>query len=170
MERFHPSVKHHSYHLDFVPVVRRQGSDRPSSRVRVEDRFVVEIKIVNCPGLIYTSHDGKCYFRQKSRNEEFTTQEVRERTIKEQEHLYNSEMHSLRMELEEMKKKLNEKSSVIDKTPPDSSHQHISPTSQHKGQTISVNGSRIPGTAMNSSNSLAEPTQEDLQAANCVIS
>ena len=28
MDRFHPSVKHHSYHVDFVPVVRRQGSDR----------------------------------------------------------------------------------------------------------------------------------------------
>ncbi|PFX15541.1 Adenylate cyclase type 6 [Stylophora pistillata] len=109
MDRVHPSVKHHSYQVDFVPVVRQRGSDRPSSRAQVEDRFVVEIKIVNCPGLIYTTPTGKCFFRQKNRNEEFTTQEVRERTIKEQEDLFNSEMQSLRMELEEMKRKLNEK-------------------------------------------------------------
>ncbi|RMX48072.1 hypothetical protein pdam_00002622 [Pocillopora damicornis] len=92
MDRFHPSVKHHSYQVDFVPVVRQRGSEKLSSRVQAEDRFVVEIKIVNCPGLTYTTPNGKCFFRQKNRNEEYTTQEVRERTIKEQEDLYNSEM------------------------------------------------------------------------------
>lgn len=123
MDRVHPSVKHHSYQVDFVPVVRQRGSDRPSSRAQVEDRFVVEIKIVNCPGLIYTTPSGKCFFRQKNRNEEFTTQEVRERTIKEQEDLFNSEMQSLRMELEEMKRKLNEKAGLTDNTPLNSPHQ-----------------------------------------------
>ena len=70
--------------------------------MQVEERFVVEIKIVNCPGLVYMTPNGKyesfillslfslvfplfisaeldltmwflscrCYFRQKSRNEE----------------------------------------------------------------------------------------------------
>ena len=74
----------------------------PTTQVQVEERFVVEIKIVNCPGLIYMTRNGKyesfillslfslifslfisaelelimwflscrCYFRQKSRNEE----------------------------------------------------------------------------------------------------
>ena len=28
MDRFNPSVKHHCYQVDFVPVVRNQGSDR----------------------------------------------------------------------------------------------------------------------------------------------
>lgn len=73
----------------------------PASRVQVEDRFVVEIRIVNCPGLVYMSPGGKygsfvilfvllisspfvfrapinspfvalfrCFFRNKSRNEE----------------------------------------------------------------------------------------------------
>lgn len=31
----------------------------PSSRKQVEDRFVVEIKIVSCPGQIYTTNRGK---------------------------------------------------------------------------------------------------------------
>ncbi|KAJ7361741.1 hypothetical protein OS493_014381 [Desmophyllum pertusum] len=129
MDRFHPSVKHNSYQVDFVPVVRRQGSDSPSSRIQVEDRFVVEIKIVTCPGLTYTTKEGKCFFRQKSRNEEYTTQEVRERTVKEQENMYNSEMHSLRLELEHMKKQLHEKSRVVDKTPLSSNQQDSRPPS-----------------------------------------
>ncbi|XP_078381950.1 uncharacterized protein LOC144664652 isoform X2 [Oculina patagonica] len=172
MDRFNPPVKHHSYEVDFVPVVRRQGSDSPSSRIQVEDRFVVEIKIVNCPGLTYTT-SGKCYFRQKSRNEEYTTQEVREKTIKEQENLYNSEMQSLRMELEEMKKQLHEKSSrVVDKSPHIFTQQDSHPTSIDKEKTAmnGDHGSRIPGTAMDSTNSLVEPQLDDLQAANCVIS
>jgi len=36
-----------------------KGSDSPSSRKQVEDRFVVEIKIVSCPGQIYTTNCGK---------------------------------------------------------------------------------------------------------------
>lgn len=28
MDRFNPPVKHHCYQVDFVPVVRNQGSDR----------------------------------------------------------------------------------------------------------------------------------------------
>lgn len=28
MDRFHPSVKHHSYQVDFVPVVRQRGSEK----------------------------------------------------------------------------------------------------------------------------------------------
>ncbi|CAH3151004.1 unnamed protein product [Pocillopora meandrina] len=173
MDHFHPSVKHHSYQVDFVPVVRQRGSEKLSSRVQVEDRFVVEIKIVNCPGLTYTTPNGKCFFRQKNRNEEYTTQEVRERTIKEQEDLYNSEMQSLRMELDEMKKKLSEKSGVTDDTPLNSHHQDTGLTSQHKGGTVSLNGckrtSRIRGSVENSSDAPKESTQEELQAANCVI-
>ncbi|KAK2551490.1 hypothetical protein P5673_027680 [Acropora cervicornis] len=65
----------------------------PRSRLQVDDRYVVEIRIVNCSGLVYTTPQGKCFFRHKSRNEEFTTQEVREKTVKEMESLYNSEMN-----------------------------------------------------------------------------
>lgn len=28
MDRFHPSVKHHSYQVDFVPVVRQRGNEK----------------------------------------------------------------------------------------------------------------------------------------------
>lgn len=174
MDRFNPSVKHHCYQVDFVPVVRNQGSDRPSSRKQVEDRFVVEIKILSCPGQIYTTNHGKCYFRQKSRNEELTTQEVRERTIKEQQNLYNSEVHRLRMELEDMKKQLQEKSSRFDDERPHSFNQpDISPTIFEKMEKTSITDDRktkMPGTAMDPSNSLGGSQQEDLQAANCVIS
>ena len=31
----------------------------PTSRVQVEDRFVVEIRIVSCPGLVYMTPNGK---------------------------------------------------------------------------------------------------------------
>lgn len=173
MDRFNPSVKHHCYQVDFVPVVRNQGSDRPSSRKQVEDRFVVEIRIVSCTGQIYTTNHGKCYFRQKGRNEELTTQEVRERTIKEQENLYNSEMHRLRMELEDMKKQLQEKSSRFDDKKPHSFNRpDISPTISEKMEKTSINDDRrakMPGTVIGSSNSLDE-SQQDVQEANCVIS
>ncbi|XP_015757330.1 PREDICTED: uncharacterized protein LOC107336780 [Acropora digitifera] len=110
LSRFNPSLKHHVYEVYFVPVVKRNGSESPRSRVQVDDRYVVEIRIVNCSGLVYTTPQGKCFFRHKSRNEEFTTQEVREKTVKEMESLYNSEMNSLRKELKEMKIRLQEKS------------------------------------------------------------
>lgn len=110
LSRFNPSLKHHVYEVHFVPVVKRNGSESPRSRVQVDDRYVVEIRIVNCSGLVYTTPQGKCFFRHKSRNEEFTTQEVREKTVKEMESLYNSEMNSLRKELKEMKIRLQEKS------------------------------------------------------------
>jgi len=172
MDRFKPPVKHHCYQVDFVPVMK--GSDSPSSRKQVEDRFVVEIKIVSCPGQIYTTNCGKCYFRQKSRNEEFTTQEVREKTIKEQENLYNSEMLRLRMELEDMKKQLNEKSSQSDDKKPHSSNlADISPTTSEKIEKTPIpdeHRTKIPGTAMHFAKSLDESQQEDLQAANCAIS
>ena len=80
---------------------------------------------------------------------------------------------SLRMELDEMKKKLSEKSGVTDDTPLNSHHQDTGLTSQHKGGTVSLNGckrtSTIRGSVENSSNAPKELTQEELQAANCVI-
>lgn len=81
---------------------------------------------------------------------------------------------SLRMELEEMKKQLHEKSSrsIIDNSPSNLTQRESYPTSFDKDKT-SLNGghgSRIPGAAMNSTNSLVEPQMDDLQAANCVIS
>lgn len=78
------------------------------------------------------------------------------------------------MELEEMKKQLYEKSSrVDDKKPHSFNRQDIGPTTLEKMEKTSINGNhetKIPGTAMDSSNSLDEPQLEDLQAANCVIS
>lgn len=77
------------------------------------------------------------------------------------------------MELEEMKKQLHEKSSrVIDKSPHNFTQQDSNSTSFDKEKTAmnGGHGSRIPGTAMDSTNSLVEPQLEDLQAANCVIS
>lgn len=170
MERFNPSVKHHIYEVHFIPVVR---SDSPTTRVQVEERFVVEIKIVNCPGLVYMTPNGKCYFRQKSRNEEFTTQEVREKTIKEQETLYNAEMNSLRTELEEMKRQLHEKSKSTEKastliTPRGSD---LSLTADEKQEYRNgESSSRIPGRAV-IADSPIEPNVDDIQdPANCVIS
>ena len=80
---------------------------------------------------------------------------------------------SLRMELDEMKKKLSEKSGVSDDTQLNSHHQDTGLTSQHKGGTVSLNGcksaSRIRGSVENSSDAPKELTKEELQAANCVI-
>lgn len=72
-----------------------------------------------------------------------------------------------------MKKKLHEKSShVIEKSPHNFAQQNSTTTSFEKEKSVmnGVHGSRIPGTAMDSTNSLVEPRLEDLQAANCVIS
>jgi len=172
MDRFNPSVKHHIYEVHFVPVVRRTGSDSPTSRVQVEDRFVVEIRIVSCPGLVYMTPNGKCFFRHKSRNEEYTTQEVREKTIEEQENLYSSEMNSLRKELEEMKRQLGQKSEVTHKTSPSVNLQdNVSTlTLEEKSPVNGEYGSRIAGTAVASSDSLIESQVHDMQEANCVIS
>ena len=77
------------------------------------------------------------------------------------------------MELDEMKKKLSEKSGVTDDTPLNSHHQDTGLTSLHKGGTVSLNGcksaSRIRGSVENSSNAPKELTKEELQATNCVI-
>ena len=78
------------------------------------------------------------------------------------------------MELEDMKKQLNEKSSQSDdKKPHSSDWADISPTTLEKIEKTPITDehrTKISGTAMHSSKSLDESQQEDLQAANCAIS
>jgi len=78
------------------------------------------------------------------------------------------------MELEDMKKQLNEKSSQSDDKKPHSSNlADISPTTSEKIEKTPIpdeHGTKIPGTAMHFAKSLDESQQEDLQAANCAIS
>lgn len=78
------------------------------------------------------------------------------------------------MELEDMKKQLNEKSSQSDDKKPHSSNwAGISPTTSEKSEKTPIKDeyrTKIPGSAMHSSKSLDESQQEDLQAANCAIS
>ena len=73
-----------------------------------------------------------------------------------------------------MKKQLHEKSSRFDDKKPQSfNRSDITPVALEKMEKTSINDhhrTRTPGTAMDSSNSLDESQQEDLQAANCVIS
>lgn len=73
-----------------------------------------------------------------------------------------------------MKKQLQEKSSRFDEKKPHSFNRpDISPTISEKMEKTSIiNGhkTKMPGTAMGSSNSLDESQQEDIQEANCVIS
>jgi len=78
------------------------------------------------------------------------------------------------MELEDMKKQLQEKSSRFDDKKPHSFNRpDVGPTILEKIEKTSITDDhkiRMPGTAMGPSNSLDESQQEDLQAANCVIS
>ena len=78
------------------------------------------------------------------------------------------------MELEDMKKQLQEKSSRFDDKKPHSFNRpDISPTISEKMEKTSINDglkAKMPGTTMGSSNSLDESQQEDIQEANCVIS
>ena len=78
------------------------------------------------------------------------------------------------MELEDMKKQLQEKSSRFDDEKPHSFNRpDISPTILEKIEKTSINDdnkTKMSGTAMGSQNSLDESQQEDLQEANCVIS
>lgn len=77
------------------------------------------------------------------------------------------------MELEDMKKQLQEKSSRFDDKKPHSFNRpDISPTISEKMEKTSINDdhrTKMPGTVIGSSNSLDE-SQQDVQEANCVIS
>ncbi|KXJ08531.1 hypothetical protein AC249_AIPGENE6099 [Exaiptasia diaphana] len=92
VESFKPPLRHDMYKIEFVPVARPSGSESVVTRKLIEDRYVIEILLIKYTGLIYTTPHGKCFFRHKSANIELTTQEVRERTIQEQETSYNEEI------------------------------------------------------------------------------
>lgn len=176
MYRFNPSVKHQIYDVHFIPVVKRAGSESPKSRMQVDDRYVVEIRIVNCTGKVYADPSGKCFYRQKSRNEEFTTQEVREKTIRELESVYNSEMNSMRKELEEMRIQLHEKSRSVSKEAAVLSPHNSVTSSPHEKKTfkIDVDGHRLKVSAEPvgpaSFGSMKDSQADELKASNCVIS
>ena len=89
-------------------------------------------------------------------------------------HAFFSSLIRLRMELEDMKKQLQEKSSRFDdKIPHSFNRPDVSPTILEKMEKTSItdgHNTKLPGTAMDPFNSLDESQQEDMQAANCVIS
>eukprot|EP00111_Clytia_hemisphaerica_P016421 TCONS_00048611-protein len=100
--KFDPSVKHHIYEISFLPVMKKNES---RCYEQFEERYIIEIKVLkNVANTVYQTPARKMFFRKGASNCEYTVQEIRARTIEQQEAKYQAEIRTLQLTLEEARR------------------------------------------------------------------
>jgi len=101
LERFFPRVKHDKYELKFVPV--KHGTSIENLE-QYEERYIIEIHVARNIDKLYQTPSKKMLFRDGIKNCELNIQQIREKTIREQEVKYQTEIKALQMTLQEARR------------------------------------------------------------------
>lgn len=110
LDAFKPRVKHDKYEIKFVQVM--SGTSAADLKQH-EERYVIEIYVSKNIDQVYQTGSKKMYFRDGSENSLLSIQQIREKTIREQEEKYQAEIKALQRTLEVTQQKLKDECVLV---------------------------------------------------------